>query len=883
MGWNGRGGRVGKRTMVSAPFVAQFELSISSSQRYLQDQTGTPFFIFGDAAWALVVQLTRTQIDSYIAHRVSQGFNAILFMLIDRGFSSQTPKERTVEGYDPFTVQYDFTTPNEPYWDKVDYIINKCNSMNLMCLIPPLYIGYGPDEGWWDQINSASNAALTSYGTFVGNRYKQKNIIWMAGGDEAETYSLVQKQWKLFEAMTAANPNALITGHGKRAQPDAAAIWDTTYGIIPTAGFNINSTYTNTFTANESWDAYNRANVRPNFLIEAYYENERGTTNQELRAQVWMSFLSGCNGHFYGKNPVWGFGEPYVNGGGGPANAIQPAVMNTTAVTQMKYAYDLIKAYPWYLSAPKRDTTLVTSSLGPDDLTKVCARFANDGSFGMVWKNNANSITINLASFTVSSVRARWFDPTNNTFSTVSGSPFTNTGTTTIAHPGNNSEGSAERILVLDQEPLSFGVSISSSQRYLQNQLGNPFFIFGDTPWSLVVQLTTTQVDTYLNHRVSQGFNSIQFNIIENGFSSQTPKYRTVEGYDPFTTAYDFTSPNEQYWAKVDYIINKARSLNMLCVINPMYMGIDPAEGFISQVMAASDSALTTYGAFLGARYTQPNIIWTAGGDNADFATYIAKNWKVIEGIRSINPNVLVTGHPGRGAEDAAAYWYQGYGYVNTPGFNVNAAYTNEFTVWESYNGGNRPVTYPVFLLEAFYENENSSTNPILRAQAWMSFLSGCCGHFYGKNPVWGLGEPLYNGGGPANAISPGVLNTTAVTQLKYMYDLVVSYPWHLSSPKLDTTLVTSALGPGDLTRVCPRFANNGSFGLVWKNDTSNITINLASFTIPSIRARWFDPANNTFSAISGSPFTNTGTTTISHPGNNSEGSNDRILVLDGG
>ena len=44
---------------------------------------------------------------------------------------------------------------------------------------------------------------------------------------------------------------------------------------------------------------------------------------------------------------------------------------------------------------------------------------------------------------TPSSVRARLFDPTNGTFSTVSGSPFANTGTQNIATGG-------ERVLVLD-------------------------------------------------------------------------------------------------------------------------------------------------------------------------------------------------------------------------------------------------------------------------------------------------------------------------------------------------------------------------------------------------------------------------------------------------
>ena len=44
---------------------------------------------------------------------------------------------------------------------------------------------------------------------------------------------------------------------------------------------------------------------------------------------------------------------------------------------------------------------------------------------------------------------ARWFDPTNNTYTTVSGSPFANSGTHTFTTSGNNSAGSPDWVLVL--------------------------------------------------------------------------------------------------------------------------------------------------------------------------------------------------------------------------------------------------------------------------------------------------------------------------------------------------------------------------------------------------------------------------------------------------
>jgi Putative collagen-binding domain of a collagenase len=47
------------------------------------------------------------------------------------------------------------------------------------------------------------------------------------------------------------------------------------------------------------------------------------------------------------------------------------------------------------------------------------------------------------------STTARWFDPTNGTFTSISGSPFANTGSHSFTPPGNNSAGDADWVLVL--------------------------------------------------------------------------------------------------------------------------------------------------------------------------------------------------------------------------------------------------------------------------------------------------------------------------------------------------------------------------------------------------------------------------------------------------
>ena len=75
---------------------------------------------------------------------------------------------------------------------------------------------------------------------------------------------------------------------------------------------------------------------------------------------------------------------------------------------------------------------------------------ASDGSAILIYMPTSRTITVDMSKITGSSVTARWFDPTNNTYSTVAGSPFANSGSRQFTPPGNNAEGSSDWVLVLE-------------------------------------------------------------------------------------------------------------------------------------------------------------------------------------------------------------------------------------------------------------------------------------------------------------------------------------------------------------------------------------------------------------------------------------------------
>jgi len=63
-----------------------FPLRITPDGRHLEDATGRPFLVNGDAAWSLMVELDAAQTELYLTNRRDLGIDTVLVNLIERGF-----------------------------------------------------------------------------------------------------------------------------------------------------------------------------------------------------------------------------------------------------------------------------------------------------------------------------------------------------------------------------------------------------------------------------------------------------------------------------------------------------------------------------------------------------------------------------------------------------------------------------------------------------------------------------------------------------------------------------------------------------------------------------------------------------------------------------
>jgi Protein of unknown function (DUF4038)/Putative collagen-binding domain of a collagenase len=289
--------------------------------------------------------------------------------------------------------------------------------------------------------------------------------------------------------------------------------------------------------------------------------------------------------------------------------------------------------------------------------------------------------------------------------------------------------------------------------------------------------------------------------------------------------------------------------------------------------------ACETYGRYLGNRYRSfDNIIWLNGND---FNTWQEPGddevlRSVALGIKSADPRHLQTielnVHTSSSYDDPT--W--------VPIVSLNGTYTYSPTYLQMWHSYNQAPTAPTFLLEGHYDlidfgkPWDYGTPSVLRRQEYWTMLSG------GKGQLYGNGYTCYFMSGWKLHI-----DTVGVEQFMIWHQFFSSLPWQDLIPDQNHTVVTAGHGTlGDFqTRVskseyCTASKTpDGSFVVAYMPTARMITINMASLKAPG-NAKWFDPANGTYSAIPGGPFENAGTRQFTPPGNNHDGNSDWVLLL---
>ena len=167
-------------------------LKVSKNGRYLEDKNDKPFLYLGCTAWELFHKLNREEATEYLTNRKEKGFTVIQAVVLAEQDGLRKPNFYG----DSALIAFDPTKPNEKYFEHVDFIVNKAEELGL-------YIGMLPT--WGDKVPNSiggegpvifTTENARKYGEYLGQRYKDKPIIWILGGDrivDSDTAFLIWK------------------------------------------------------------------------------------------------------------------------------------------------------------------------------------------------------------------------------------------------------------------------------------------------------------------------------------------------------------------------------------------------------------------------------------------------------------------------------------------------------------------------------------------------------------------------------------------------------------------------------------------------------------------------------------------------------------------
>ncbi len=452
------------------------ELRITSNNRYFEDSAGEPFFWLGDTAWELFHKLDREEATYYLKTRAKQGFTVIQAVVLAERDGVRSPN---ANGDLPFH-DLDPTKPNEAYFSHVDFIIDEANKHGLTMGILPTWGDkvFSKHPGAGPIIFNAANAE--TYGRFLGNRYRNKNLVWILGGDRLVANNEVAQIW---DAMARGldegdqgshlityhprgfssssdvldNPawldfNMYQSGHEKRflevyrfakkdlgLRPQKPTVdGEPAYEDIPVKFWEYMD-----FKSGEFADQVDDSgNIKDKTIFpEGFF------SGYDVRVLAYWDMLAGAAGFTYGNNAVWQMqkeGETFVI----PTLTDWKKALRRPGAESMKYFKRFFKQIDF--TKIVSDQELILSD-NPENEDQIRAAIANDGSYVLVYLAKPREVKLDLTEMTGERLQGFWYNPRNGKRKTI---PKLSTSSPLILQPPTNELEDDWVLLIQDRDKI---------------------------------------------------------------------------------------------------------------------------------------------------------------------------------------------------------------------------------------------------------------------------------------------------------------------------------------------------------------------------------------------------------------------------------------------
>lgn len=426
---------------------------------------------------------------------------------------------------------------------------------------------------------------------------------------------------------------------------------------------------------------------------------------------------------------------------------------------------------------------------------------------------------------------------------------------------------------------------VADNRRHLVHEDGTYFLYLGDTAWELLHRLTREETERYLENRRAKGFTVIQTVVLGELDGIKTPN---AYGHTPFIND-DPRKPNEDYFAHVDWVLDRIASKGM-------YVGLLPTWG--SHITNWNDDTsffsvedAEHYGRWLGNRCrARANIIWILGGDRPACgygrpdrrAHWDAMARGIALGVCGSEDydKLLMTYHPF--GQHSSWPWFHDRTWLS-------------FNMYQSgHYGHDDPAHFrmvepnwkqippkPVLNGEACYEEMTVHFNAQngyfddfdVRQSAYWSVFAGSFGYVYGAHGIWQMYAPGRRPVSGARKYWYELLDYPGAMQMTHLRQLLLAHD-PLSRMPDQSVLVRDYGESGRHLRAC---RGNG-YVMVYTPYGAPIELKLDKLGAKALRAWWFCPRDG-HSEIIGQVESGQGTRVFTPPEDEARG-HDWVLVL---
>lgn len=441
-------------------------LKVSENHRFLVKEDGSPFFYLADTAWEIFHRLTREEVDHYLQDRASKGFTVIQAVAIAEFDGHTVPN---AYGHLPLTDLDPARPavkegPDNDYWDHVDYVVDRANSLGLT-------IGFLPTWGryWHDPVHDGkplftpANAEI--YGEWLGRRYRDRGVIWILGGDRRVEND---EQRAVITAMAHGLRRGDGGSHLMTFHPSGGGGSSQWFHDADWLDFNMRQNgHQAEFTGryDQTRVDYDRTPVKPVLDGEPIYEDHPVSFNAKSlghslaadtrRALYWDLFEGAC-GHTYGHHSVWQMWHPGRDPINNPLLPWEQA-LDQPGARQMQYARRLLESRPYLTRVPDDDlivTDRVPTSVPGAGRYRFVATRDSKGSYAIVYVPVGRRFSVRMDRVNGPKVVAWWFNPRDGHATRIG--EFGSEGTQEFLSPDPGEE--TDWVLVLDEAAKNFGV-----------------------------------------------------------------------------------------------------------------------------------------------------------------------------------------------------------------------------------------------------------------------------------------------------------------------------------------------------------------------------------------------------------------------------------------